>query len=56
MRVVVPLGRRAAARRLYARQGRLQEYGEIVDRLKAERVSHLESFPELTPEIVKAIG
>jgi phosphoenolpyruvate carboxykinase (ATP) len=43
-------------RRLYARQGRLQEYGEIVDRLKAERVSHLESFPELTPEIVKAVG
>jgi phosphoenolpyruvate carboxykinase (ATP) len=43
-------------RRLYARQGRLQEYGEIVDRLEAERVSHLESFPELTPEIVKAVG
>ena len=43
-------------RRLYERQGRLQEYGEIVDRLKAERVSHLESFPELTPEIVKAVG
>ena len=43
-------------RRLYERQGRLQEYGEIVDRLKAERVAHLEEFPELTPEIVKAVG
>jgi phosphoenolpyruvate carboxykinase (ATP) len=43
-------------RRLYARQGRQQEYGEIVDRLKAERVAHLEGFPELTPEIVKAVG
>ncbi|HEY2965711.1 MAG TPA: phosphoenolpyruvate carboxykinase (ATP), partial [Actinomycetota bacterium] len=43
-------------RRLYERQGRLQEYREIVDRLKAERVAHLEGFPELTPEIVKAVG
>ena len=34
----------------------MQEYREIVDRLKAERVAHLEGFPELTPEIVKAVG
>src|SRR4249919_2829498 len=43
-------------RRLYDPQGRLLEYREIVDRLKAERVAHLEGFPELTPEIVKAVG
>ena len=43
-------------RRLYERQGRPGEYREIVDRLKAERVAHLEGFPELTPEIVKAVG
>jgi phosphoenolpyruvate carboxykinase (ATP) len=43
-------------RRLYERQGRLQEYREIVDHLKAERVSHLEGFAELTPQIVKAVG
>jgi phosphoenolpyruvate carboxykinase (ATP) len=41
-------------RRLYERQGRMDEYRELVERLKAERVAHLESFPELTPEIVKA--
>ena len=44
------------ARRLYERQGRMQEYREIVDRLKAERITHLEGFHELTPEIVKAVG
>ena len=43
-------------RRLYERQGRVQEYREIVDRLKAERIAHLEGFPELTLEIVKAVG
>jgi phosphoenolpyruvate carboxykinase (ATP) len=43
-------------RRLYERQGRLQEYREIVDHLKAERVAHLEGFAELTPQIVKAVG
>jgi phosphoenolpyruvate carboxykinase (ATP) len=43
-------------RRLYERQGRMQEYREIVDRLKAERIAHLEGFHELTPEIVKAVG
>jgi phosphoenolpyruvate carboxykinase (ATP) len=43
-------------RRLYEREGRLQEYRGIVDRLKAERVAHLEGFAELSPEIVKAVG
>jgi phosphoenolpyruvate carboxykinase (ATP) len=43
-------------RRLYERHGRMQEYAELVERLKAERVARLEEFPELTPEIVKAAG
>jgi phosphoenolpyruvate carboxykinase (ATP) len=43
-------------RRLYEREGRLQEYRGIVDRLKAERVAHLEGFAELSSEIVKAVG
>ncbi len=43
-------------RRLYERQGRMQEYDDAVERLKAERVARLEEFPELTPEIVKAAG
>jgi phosphoenolpyruvate carboxykinase (ATP) len=43
-------------RRLYERQGRVGEYRDSVERLKAERVARLEEFPELTPEIVKAAG
>jgi phosphoenolpyruvate carboxykinase (ATP) len=43
-------------RALYERQGRVQEYADMVERLKAERVARLEEFPELTPEIVKAAG
>jgi len=42
--------------RLYEREGRMQEYRDMVERLKAERVARLEEFPELTPEIVKAAG
>jgi phosphoenolpyruvate carboxykinase (ATP) len=41
-------------RRLYEREGRMSEYSELVERLKAERVARLEGFPELTPEIIKA--
>ena len=41
-------------RRLYEREGRMSEYADTVERLKAERVARLEEFPELTPEIVKA--
>ncbi len=41
-------------RRLYEREGRMSEYSELVERLKAERVARLEEFPELTPEIIKA--
>ncbi len=43
-------------RRLYERQGRVEEYRDAVERLKAERVARLEEFPDLTPEIVKAAG
>jgi phosphoenolpyruvate carboxykinase (ATP) len=43
-------------RRLYEREGRTDEYRDLVERLKAERVARLEEFPELTPEIVKAAG
>ncbi len=42
--------------RLYERQGRRQEYRDMVERLKTERVQRLEEFPELTAEIVKAAG
>lgn len=43
-------------RRLYERQGRTDEYGDFVERFKAERVDFLESFPGLEKEIVKAVG
>jgi phosphoenolpyruvate carboxykinase (ATP) len=41
---------------LYEGEGRTQEYRDMVERLKADRVARLEEFPELTPEIVKAAG
>jgi phosphoenolpyruvate carboxykinase (ATP) len=43
-------------RRLYERQGRADEYRAIVDRIKAERVARLQEFPELSEEIIKAVG
>ena len=43
-------------RRLYERQGRMQEYRDLVERFKAERVQFLEGFPGLDQEIVKAVG
>ncbi len=43
-------------RRLYERQGRLDEYDATVERLKGERVAHLQEFPELSEEIIKAVG
>jgi phosphoenolpyruvate carboxykinase (ATP) len=42
--------------RLYEREGRNQEYADLVDRLKAERVARLQEFPDLADEIVKAAG
>jgi phosphoenolpyruvate carboxykinase (ATP) len=41
---------------LYARQGRADEYRAIVERLKQERVEHLQRFSELSEDIIKAVG
>jgi phosphoenolpyruvate carboxykinase (ATP) len=41
---------------LYERQGRGEEYRSIVDRLKLERVAHLQRFSELSEDIIKAVG
>ena len=43
-------------RKLYERQGRTDEYQATVERLKGERVAHLQEFPELSEEIIKAVG
>ena len=43
-------------RRLYERQGRLDEYAGIVERLKHDRVEHLQRFPQLSEDIIKAVG
>ena len=42
-------------RRLYAAQGRLDEYQEVVKKLRAERREYLRKFPDLRPEILAAI-
>jgi phosphoenolpyruvate carboxykinase (ATP) len=42
--------------RLYERTGRIEEYRDIVERLKLERVQHLQQFAELTEDIIKAVG
>lgn len=43
-------------RRLYERQGRDDEYRELVQRFKAERRDTLEKFPELSKDIVSAVA
>ena len=43
-------------RKLYERQGRMQEYDDMVERLKAERVERLRGFPQLDDSIVRAVG
>lgn len=42
-------------RRLYERQGRLEEYRQIVERLKAERREYMKQWEGLRPEIAAAI-
>jgi phosphoenolpyruvate carboxykinase (ATP) len=42
-------------RRLYERQGRMEEYHAMVDRLTAERRAYLAAYEGLDPSIVKAI-
>jgi phosphoenolpyruvate carboxykinase (ATP) len=39
-------------RTLYERQSRLEEYGEIVAKLKTERLQYLNSFPGLAGEVI----
>jgi phosphoenolpyruvate carboxykinase (ATP) len=41
---------------LYEREGRRDEYRAIVDRLKVDRVAHLQQFSELSEDIIKAAG
>ena len=43
-------------RRLYERQGRMDEYNAMVSRLKSERKDYLASFAGLDEAIVKSIG
>jgi phosphoenolpyruvate carboxykinase (ATP) len=43
-------------RKLYEDQGRADEYESIVERLKTERVARLQEFPQLSEEIIKAVG
>ena len=43
-------------RKLYERQGRSDEYAAIVERLKAERIAHLQQFTQLSEDIIKAVG
>jgi phosphoenolpyruvate carboxykinase (ATP) len=43
-------------RRLYERQGRGDEYASMVERLKSDRVDHLQQFTQLSEEIIKAVG
>jgi phosphoenolpyruvate carboxykinase (ATP) len=43
-------------RRLYEAQGRTDEYQQIVERLKHERVGHLQQFTQLSEDIIKAAG
>jgi phosphoenolpyruvate carboxykinase (ATP) len=41
---------------LYERTGRIEEYRNAVERLKLERVQHLQQFSELSEDIIKAVG
>jgi phosphoenolpyruvate carboxykinase (ATP) len=43
-------------RRLYAEQGRQDEYRSLVERFKAERAEFLRGFPSLSDEIVAAVS
>jgi phosphoenolpyruvate carboxykinase (ATP) len=43
-------------RLLYAEQGRAEEYGALVERLKGERTEFLSKYPSLTRAIVESVG
>lgn len=42
--------------RLYERQGRAQEYRDMVDRLQAERKAYLEAYAALDPRVVAGLA
>jgi phosphoenolpyruvate carboxykinase (ATP) len=42
-------------RKLYERQGRMDEYNRIVERLKKERREYMQKWEGLNPEIIAAI-
>src|SRR5438093_8975542 len=42
--------------RLYERQGRSDEYKGFVERFRGERREHLAQFPQLSDDIIKAVG
>ncbi|HVF91593.1 MAG TPA: phosphoenolpyruvate carboxykinase [Blastocatellia bacterium] len=42
-------------RKLYERQSRMEEYNQIVERLKAERREYMSKWQGLNPEIVRAV-
>jgi phosphoenolpyruvate carboxykinase (ATP) len=42
--------------KLYERQGRTDEYDRLVERLKHDRVAHLQRFTQLSEDIIKAAG
>lgn len=42
-------------RKLYERQGRMDEYNSMVEKMKIERVEHLEKFPGLDSGLIDAI-
>ena len=43
-------------RTLYEAQGRSEEYDALVERLKNDRVAHLQQFTQLSEDIIKAVG
>jgi len=43
-------------RRLYEEQGRSGDYASMVERLKSDRVRHLQQFTQLSEDIIKAVG
>jgi len=43
-------------RRLYEAQGRGDDYARIVEKLKTDRVAHLQQFTQLSEDIIKAVG
>ena len=43
-------------RRLYERQGRMDEYQRFVERFKRERVQELARYPDLTEDIVRSVS